>query len=848
MGTPGHMQHPFDVPEVRTGQDLISYFAKIVNYLETNPASLKFDGINVSFKLVDDNTKPSGKDFRMDRGTSHTESVVGMTANDAYKKWPEGHGMPPAIDDLLRVFNEALPLITTELKQLGLWDDPSKYFNTEYMKKGKTNVVEYQEPILAIHGINQFYEKKAQKWRVAAGTSMDRQGATRPLGPTGKPVKEGSTEVSYDRAVLEKIVEKVAPIAARINSANAPNGYNLVGDTPANLAADVDFTEALNESFPITISQGQVEDRTIGQWLETAVNPAVPLPVDEVRTTNGKSIWAHSKDVYITILNKVPLDEFLAVPEEDQQKAISGAVFNHATRLLGNAVKKATDSKFGNTYDHEGLVIRGLEDRPVKVTGNFIVQGLGTSFRESIDKVITRAISVIRENVTLPIEQEKLVLRKIIGYDDIDITHIGRTLTLEQKKVVTRLIRERDDITGDRIFLLEQEEDLDLPDLPKVDLESLSTVALVPGGFKPPHIGHFEMVRSFATKADMVFIIMGSGGKQPRKINNKSLGYEEASMIWEMYLEDAGIGNYNLVEVGSGETSRVTGKGASPMQVAYDIMQLDTFPKQTVIMGASSKDSGRFQGIAEKYVPKNKEGQPLINLEVEEFPAYTIAGLTPSGEEVEASASLMRSLVEQNDLDKFKQLIPETSRNRADEIWNLLSGDNATYMKEKKTLRTSHLFSLVEEYFEQEQPDSSIILENLKLREEKTKVSKAGSERVSKEIGKLIKKDTEPDQAAAIAYSMEKRGELKEEDKQSLLSKALDLVTKESWRTLGQKHPLFVLFNKAEEKDLSRIVSLYSQVGAALTEEELEEISMAGGGGLEGPGKKDERNNIIRTN
>jgi hypothetical protein len=45
-------------------------------------------------------------------------------------------------------------------------------------------------------------------------------------------------------------------------------------------------------------------------------------------------------------------------------------------------------------------------------------------------------------------------------------------------------------------------------------------------------------------------------------------------------------------------------KKASPMQIAYDIMQLDTHPKQTVIMGASSKDAGRFKGTAEKYVPK----------------------------------------------------------------------------------------------------------------------------------------------------------------------------------------------------------------------------------------------------
>jgi hypothetical protein len=168
------------------------------------------------------------------------------------------------------------------------------------------------------------------------------------------------------------------------------------------------------------------------------------------------------------------------------------------------------------------LLIRGLESRPVKVTGNFIVQGLGTTFRESVDKIVSRAINVIRENVTLPEDQEKLVLKKIMGYDDMDITHIGKFLTKEQKRSVTTLIKEREDITGKPIYIIENDLEDEISKLPKADLEGYSTIALVPGGFKPPHIGHFEMVKDFASKADMVFIIMGSGGKSPRKINDRS--------------------------------------------------------------------------------------------------------------------------------------------------------------------------------------------------------------------------------------------------------------------------------------------------------------------------------------
>ena len=55
------------------------------------------------------------------------------------------------------------------------------------------------------------------------------------------------------------------------------------------------------------------------------------------------------------------------------------------------------------------------------------------------------------------------------------------------------------------------------------------------------------------------------------------------------------------------------------------------------------------------------------------------------------------------------------------------------------------------------------------LNEKKAKVSKTGQKRVSKKIGHLVGKEKmDPDQAAAIAYSMEDRGELKKGGKHSV--------------------------------------------------------------------------------
>ena len=373
MGTAGHMQHPFDVKSVKTGRDLVEYFNKIVEYLTGNPGSVKFDGINVSFKLVDDPSTPTGKDFRMDRGTSAPESVRGMTAKDAYAKWPEGHGMPPAIDELLTIFNQAIKDIEPELKALKMWDDPTKYFNTEYMKQGKTNVIDYPEKILALHGVNQFYEKAAQPHRIRKGIGMDRPGLKRPVDPaTGKPIKAGSTEINYDKSALQSIINKVAPIAKKYD-------VSLVGDVPTEVTEDVDFSEVLNEPFTIQMTEENAETYPLGEWLDGVANPFEA----KVKRKDGREVWAISKQVYFDVLNGTPLFEIYESPD-DVKMAINGAIFNHATRMLGIALKNAVGSSKGNLSDHEGIVIRGLEDRPVKVTGDFIVKGASGAIKDKI--------------------------------------------------------------------------------------------------------------------------------------------------------------------------------------------------------------------------------------------------------------------------------------------------------------------------------------------------------------------------------------------------------------------------------------------------------------------------------
>jgi len=374
MGTPGHMAHPFDVERVKTGQDLIDYINDAVLRLQNQEidGSVKWDGINTSFKLI---TNDDGeKEFRMDRGTNHIDSVIGLDAEAALEKWGPEHGMAGAVAKLLKIFNATIPEIEPDLKKLGMWDNPTKYFNTEYIE-GKSNVQEYDQNILAIHGINQFYAKKAQPHAIRKGTSMDRPGLERPIDPnTDKPTKAGGIEVPYDKDALLSLIEKVRPLAAKY-------GFEVFGDVPVEFDPEVnlDLDAVLETPISVQITPGGIATNTLREWLGMVEHPQER----KVTRADGKSVGALSKDVYMAVLNSAteggqPLSQYLD-SQEDVKDAINGAILYHGTRLLGQAVKRALTSQAGSVGSHEGVVLRGMEDFLVKLTGDFIVQGLAST-------------------------------------------------------------------------------------------------------------------------------------------------------------------------------------------------------------------------------------------------------------------------------------------------------------------------------------------------------------------------------------------------------------------------------------------------------------------------------------
>ena len=356
-GAAGHMAHPFNLPNVNNGKQLLDVFEKSADSLDKKPGAIKIDGVNSSIRLVDLDGK---KQFVMDRGSKKPLDLKGITKDDLLDRFGKGHGMVKIGGEVLDMFNEVLPAIQNDLKKLGAFDDPNILFNMEYVS-GKTNVQDYGANFIAIHGLNKIESKEVQ-------------------GKRGPLTKRVSSEVSYSKNDLQSLLDNLKPTAKK-------RGYEVYGSVPTEMKSKPNFSSALSKNY--TVNSGESSDtKSLGQWLNVLDN----IPEEDFifmnvgykpdsSTVNKKKVGAVSKQVYLAILNGENIDG-LFDDAEDRKKAVQGFTTYLATEKLGDEVLKVLDSPMGSADKHEGVVIRdeSIAKVPFKITGKFILGGMVSDF------------------------------------------------------------------------------------------------------------------------------------------------------------------------------------------------------------------------------------------------------------------------------------------------------------------------------------------------------------------------------------------------------------------------------------------------------------------------------------
>ena len=324
--------------------------------------------------------------------------------------------------------------------------------------------------------------------------------------------------------------------------------------------------------------------KSIGQWLN---DPKMTKPsyTEKYTFSDGRRRSYFSKDNYVALIpdegeTQYSVRELLSaeahpeLTEDDYYKFASGAVFYHATRLLGRVVLNAlvNKSKVGNEAltSHEGVVMRSQDifgvDKPIKITGDFIRGGMAGGIKQAMVKEST-------EMLDSPPEE--------IGDEE-----------------------------SERV---------------EVNTQGTKTVAIMPGSFKPPHLGHLGMAEELAKKADEVLIFVSKPGVKSKRLlplSNSEITYEKAIQLWKVLIKE-GVGNIKVVESSDPSPSPVTVLGdlMLPPDQREHYKDVEFYPEdyEKFFVGMSEKDSGdaRFDMYA-----NDEKVEKVVVPAVNHTPAY----------------------------------------------------------------------------------------------------------------------------------------------------------------------------------------------------------------------------------
>jgi cytidyltransferase-like protein len=106
--------------------------------------------------------------------------------------------------------------------------------------------------------------------------------------------------------------------------------------------------------------------------------------------------------------------------------------------------------------------------------------------------------------------------------------------------------------------------------------EDNKTIAIFPGAFKPPHIGHYKVVKQLSTLADEVIVLISPNSRD-------GVSAEESFAVWQLYAPflDSNV-SFKIA-------------ATSPVSEAYDVIKNN--PNQKFIVAFGKGESDRFNQI-----------------------------------------------------------------------------------------------------------------------------------------------------------------------------------------------------------------------------------------------------------
>jgi len=180
-------------------------------------------------------------------------------------------------------------------------------------------------------------------------------------------------------------------------------------------------------------------------------------------------------------------------------------------------------------------------------------------------------------------------------------------------------------------LVLELEDDMS-------EFSESKTVAIIPGAYRPPHMGHVGMVEQYAQRVDEVVVLVSSALKGNRLIGEQAVTPEQSQQIWQELLSDRGLTNVRV------ETSTQPTRSSALLEYIGEDGPLTYGTKVIFGFGNNGGSTKRYESIARQA----KHGITVVPV------SETMVELSnmPSGEPYRSS-NLRKILDEGGDADMF---------------------------------------------------------------------------------------------------------------------------------------------------------------------------------------------------
>jgi hypothetical protein len=325
--------HPYSLPNITTGNDLVRFFQESISSIENGKATLKFDGVNCSLRF-------QNNQFVLDRFSLKDEE--GITADKLSSRFKEGHGLIDAGQTILKIFNNSIPNIQQELHELRMLEKSNIVLNIEFIQ-GTTNVINYKHNYFVIHNVLEIYEA---------------------FSPVRKSRSRKVRAIDYDKNSLERLVKKINLEANKFN-------FNVVHREIVRFSTKPDLNKILNSKLDIKINEENIQSDTLKNLLEKAKNTSNVI----VKLFDKSSVRALSRKIYLLFAGGYSIEQIL-LDLNKVQAVVDGIVFYHTTMFLGQEILNCLVSNLGPVNEQEGIVINDitLSHVPFKITGTFMTR------------------------------------------------------------------------------------------------------------------------------------------------------------------------------------------------------------------------------------------------------------------------------------------------------------------------------------------------------------------------------------------------------------------------------------------------------------------------------------------